>query len=524
MAKVNISRDIFIGVRRFVLIALSCAVILSSAAFAQTAAGPLSPTLFRIGEKLTYTVDYQNFQNVGFIQTSVVSRGMIAKRDAVELRMRLKTNGIVSAAISLIDEDRTVYAAADGGEPLQIRRTLLSGILPKETLTDLTNSSDGSFDLLTALYRARESGGNGTFTIAEDDVRSTVTLTPAGTEKIETDAGTFDCAVSTVQGTYLDTFGIKEMKILFSTDQYHIPVAFRFKNAKGEFRGKLTGIVVDSPADEAARSTPTPTPSIDPTPIPGIPGIPTGTPNRTTKPTVTPTPYIPNRPLLPELVFDLGEELRYSVTRAGKKVGEITLSAPERKLLNNIDTLMLGVKVTGVEPNGPPFGLGDQITAAVDPDTLAPRYYETKLTGALSSLSSMVTFDQRTGNVTFADKRVEGPIGVHSLLSLIYAMRSFNLKPSKDLSNPVNDTRVAVFWSNKVSIFILRPSNIESIMLGGQKVAAQQIVLVTGDPQLDQLGFKIWLSPEGACVPLRFVIGGYQADLISQDNILKTAN
>ena len=59
------------------------------------------------------------------------------------------------------------------------------------------------------------------------------------------------------------------------------------------------------------------------------------------------------------------------------------------------------------------------------------------------------------------------------MLSLIYALRSFNLKRSGDRSNPVNDTRVSVYWNGKHYVFSLCPSDAEFIDLRGQKVSAQ---------------------------------------------------
>jgi hypothetical protein len=95
-------------------------------------------------------------------------------------------------------------------------------------------------------------------------------------------------------------------------------------------------------------------------------------------------------------------------------------------------------------------------------------------------------------------------------------MRSFNLKPSPIRDNPVNDTRVAVFWESQPYVFTLRPRPMEEITVNGEKRQAQQITINTGNPQLDQLALKVWLSADGARVPLRFSAGPYQAELVSQ--------
>src|SRR4051812_44304071 len=57
----------------------------------------LSPTPFRIGEKLTYAVSFGRFKNAGFAEIYAVSRGKLENRDAVELHSKFKTNELVSA-------------------------------------------------------------------------------------------------------------------------------------------------------------------------------------------------------------------------------------------------------------------------------------------------------------------------------------------------------------------------------------------------------------------------------------------
>ena len=160
--------------------------------------------------------------------------------------------------------------------------------------------------------------------------------------------------------------------------------------------------------------------------------------------------------------------------------------------------------------------VNDSIKAQVNPESLGPRRLDIAFAGSLSSLSQTVAFDEKTSMISFKGTNlVEGPVGTHSILSLIYAIRSFNLKPSKDMSNPVNDTRVAVFWDTKPYIFTLRPSTAEIITLQGEKVSAQMITISTGNPQLDNLRLKIWLSNDARRLPLRFSVGGFQADLVS---------
>ena len=158
---------------------------------------------------------------------------------------------------------------------------------------------------------------------------------------------------------------------------------------------------------------------------------------------------------------------------------------------------------------------GDAASVQVDPETLTPMRLESKFQSPFVGLNQTLVFDRRTGGVTFkAKESIDAPIGTQTFLSLIYAMRSFNLKPSKDLSNPVNDTRVAVFWESKSYVFTLRPAKPEDITLNGEVVSAQVITINTGSKALDELSIKVWLRTDDR-VPVRFSVGGYQAELIS---------
>ena len=464
-----------------------------------------TPTFFRIGEKLSYNVAFESFPNVAFFETSVVSRGKFGGRDAVELRGRMKTFDIVSAAFSLIDETRTVYAAPDSGLPLYISRSINSEAIPKETKQSFLTTPTSNFDLLTLIYKVREAGGNGSFTFDEDGESFVVTFAGGLTEKVKTDSGEFDTVVSTVQSTFFDVRGIKELRVNFTSDEFKIPVLIRFRTVKGQFVCKLSGLTVEDVKTVDPTPSPTPTPAIQPAATP--------------KPKATPEPYIDNQPLLRELAFELGETLEYKVTSAGQETAKLILQAKERKRIKEIDTLVLTATVSSVSSINRPFALGDSVIARVNPETITPQTSETKFTGQLSPFSQSITFDPRTGAVTAGAARTDSPMGTHTLLSLIYAMRSFNLKPSKDLNAPVNDTRVAVFWNDKTYIFVLRPNDIDMITINGEKVPAQMIAVKTGNAQLDALNLKVWLSTEASRVPLRFAAGAYQADLITSTNI-----
>ncbi|MCC6328628.1 MAG: hypothetical protein IT174_08935, partial [Acidobacteria bacterium] len=120
-----------------------------------------SESLFKVGERLTYTVGFEKFANVAYAELYTVSRGKLGDVEAIELRARVKTLDFVSAAFYLVDESRTVFAAPDSGIPLYIARTRNVGGLPKETFENNLAAPTGNFDLVTMIYKIRQSGGSG---------------------------------------------------------------------------------------------------------------------------------------------------------------------------------------------------------------------------------------------------------------------------------------------------------------------------------------------------------------------------
>lgn len=464
----------------------------------ETAGQDVDKPRLRVGEKLSYSLSFGKFTGAGNAELFVASRGKLGLTDAIEIRSRVKTVDLVSAAFMLLDENRTVYAAPDTGLPLYVSKISQVGAIPKEIVSNYLTVPTSNFDLITLLYRVREAGGAGTFPFLDNDRLYSAVFTAGPSIRIKTDAGEFETIMSSVQSEFLTANGIRDLRINFATDESRIPVMFRFMTPRGEFKAVLSSFTL--PDSDAA---PLPTP------------VPTPVPPATPKPTPRPEVYVENRPLLPELGFALGETLDYRVTNAGVPAGVITLSAVERKKYKEKDSLLLTATVTRVEPGNPTLRLGDSYRAQVDPDSLIPMWAEAKFSSGLPALKQNITFDQAQGKFAFGEaKPADGPVGTHSMVSLIYAIRSFNLKPSRELTNPVNDTRVAVFWETKPYIFYLRPANIEEVTIDGDKISAQLITIKTENPTLDAMGLKVWLSTVGR-VPVRFSAGTYVAELVS---------
>ncbi len=468
--------------------------------------GSLSPTPFRVGEKLTYTVSFGRFKNAGYAELYAVSRGKMSDRDAVELQSKFKTSELVSAAFYYLDESRTTFAAADSGLPLYIRKTSNAGLSGTETVSNFLTVPTPNFDLLTLIYKLRNAGGAGSFLMQEDDKIYAVNALAAVSEKVKTDTGEYETTLSTIQSEYFTQKGIKDFRINFSTDEQKIPVSVRFKTSKGEFQALLASVQMIEPETEPQpKPTPTPVPVQTPTPTPAP----------------TPTPSLDNQPLSANLPFVLGETLEFRITSNGQNVGAFLLQARERRIIDKRDVLFLTATISRAEKGVGIFNAGDSITAQVNAESLVPYQFDAAFTGSLSSFNQSVRFDQERGfALTGGANQTQIPLNTHSLLSLVYAVRSFNLRAVWDTKNPIMDTRVSVFYDTQFYVFTIRPLEPEIITLNGEKIPAQMITVITGNQQLDALGLKIWLSNNEKRTPLRFSIGNYQAELVSETVVL----
>ena len=468
-------------------------IVLATSASAQTQ--------FRVGERITYSVSLDKFKEAAYAEIYCVSRGALAGKDAIELRSKVKTLNLVSAAVTQIDEVRTTFVDPETGSPLYISRVDNGEGLPKETVSDYRQSGAASLDLLSLIYRIRHLGGSGSANFQEGEKIYSVTFSPSGAEKVIVPAGEFDTSVISVQSEYFTALGFVDVKINLTSDDARVPVLIRLnRTKKSGYRMEAASVQSIIPEQPEVRPSPSPTPIAAVTP----------------RPTPTPEPYVPNQELAPELAFALGETLEYRITAGGRPVGTFVTRARERVEVGGRDTLILSSTVTNASPGNPIVALNDSIVANVDPISLAPYTLDIRMSGPLSSLTQSAIFDDRTGSISFkGNQRVDAPIATHSILSLIYAMRSFNLKASQVRDNPVNDTRVAVFWESRPYVFTLRPSAPAEIEINGEKRQAQQITINTGNPDLDALALKVWLSTDATRVPLRFSAGQYQADLVS---------
>lgn len=457
----------------------------------------------RIGERLSYVVSLDGFGNVGYADLMVVSRGRIEGRDAFEVRFKVKTFDVVNAVFFPLDEVRTAYLDAASGLPFSIKRVLDPSGFSQERSEGVA-TAPSALDLISLIYKVRRAGGDGKFRLSDGKDNFWVVTESKKTARVVTDAGTFEAAESALSSGYLGTLGISQLKVYLSTDEFRVPALVTFKTRAGAMTARLTGITLDRKLDGAVQATPSPVPAASPV---------------RPRPTPVKTPYVENRPLGEDLPFALGERLVYRVKSGDLQIGKVVVEARERKFVDGSDSLLLLATVGESIASAGIFSKDDYIKSYVNPGSLLPFSAESRFRGSLDSLNFSGKFDQAAGVVTQSGSvPVTIASNTHTVLSLLFAARSFNLRPSKSAGNPVNDTRVSVWWNGQGGIFTVRPLDLQTMTVDGAKITAQQVALITGNPKLDSLNIRVWITSDSARLPLKITAGIYSAELVPAES------
>ena len=454
---------------------------------------------FPVGEKLTYHVSFANFTDAGFVELHTVAREKVGGQDAIHLRARVKTTGMVEATLLALDNEYNSFISPETGLPLRIERTLRESIAPTDIKRDFAeNQSPGANnvrDLISAIYqvRALPLALNATFPlrVTENNQIYEVELKVVKKMTVSTAVGAFGAFVVQFQIANNDKYNRFRFQMIVSDDERRLPISFQVRHSKGEIRAELASVQILLPEIQI--------PTIATPPIitnPNIPQIPTTVSPPKRNPIPPPKPYVENQPLAADLPFALKEKLTFDVFRQNKKIGVIQFEIPDRKLYFTRDAVNLTAKI--VQSSDPFLPTGSTFTSYINPESLTPYRSEMRAGGSLSRFGDLYNFDQERGTVTTEKgKTVEVPIGTYDLLSLAYALRAFRMETTRD-------TKAALFFSSSARIVSFKLAKRETVDIGGKKIKAMQLNLTLGDPRSDSLGLKLWLSDDAQRRPLRF--------------------
>jgi hypothetical protein len=253
-----------------------------------------------------------------------------------------------------------------------------------------------------------------------------------------------------------------------------------------------------------------------PTPQPNI-TLPPGTQQGTTRPGTGPNPAIipPGAVVVPpaELPFKPGEQLNFNFFLGAntQPVGTASFLVRARAKYFNRDGMLLTAALQTTGPGQTLFPVSDQISSYVDGATVIPFRSELTLQEGKRRARFVVSADQNSGAALFEDgTRVEVPVGTHDLLSVFYALRSFDLTPGKR-------TPVSLLVNKRPRLLYITALRPGSVQLGGRQIPAVELSLTTSDPEGDRLALRLWVSTDKRRLPLRLTaqtpLGPVRADL-----------
>ena len=460
-----------------------------------------STSPYRVGERLTYNVQYSNFPSAAHVEVEVVARGNFYGRDAIQVRAHVETTGVINVALYSINSDYVTYIDPANGLPFRSEESARDAIKNAESVQDFNPPAGneaipprqrgfpGTYDLISAFYRARAlplaTGGSYDFTVRTHAAEYQAELRVTGRDVIRTNVGSFTTIVTQIR---VDDAPIRNLRMYFSDDERHVPVLMTGRLKTGDLRAELAGSELIAQPGE----TPTPTPPIVVAPAP------------------TPTPA----PTLGENVpFKIGEALNYQVFIGGYEpaLGLATFQIKGRSRYFDRDGVSLSVTAQTTGAATALFVARDQIDSYVDPKAFLPYRTVMNIVEGKRRLNQILTFNQDTGVVT-SDKgaKIDIPAGTHDYLSFFYLIRTLNLGPNKKSVIPM-------LVENKPKTLFVDSFARETIQLGGRSIPAIPLRITTDDPQPDKYQLRAWISDDRQRLPLRLTcvtkLGPLRADL-----------
>jgi hypothetical protein len=521
-------------------VALAALTLCASAAAQQgrgsdVSAGPFNAASYRVGERLTYTVSFSNFPVAAHVELSVASRGELYGREGVELQAHVETVGVISAALYAINNNYVSFVDPATGLPYRARQEIREGARVENVTRDF-NTAPGesaipskqtvtapaaSYDLLSALYRMRAlpltPGATYTTSVQNGEAVYNVELKVTGRENLKTNLGSSSAIVTQARVRGNPEADAYRVTVYFSDDERHVPLLITARHRAGEIRADIASAEILPDAQPLVAGTPDPaqpTPTqpgivLPPTTRPGVPVPPSTTANNGNTTATTPNADT----ALPELPFKPGDELNYNfyLGTSPQPIGTASFRVRAHARYFNRDGLLFNASLQTAGAGSTLFPVNDQLNSYVDASTLLPFRAEQTLVEGKRNSRFVVSSDQGSGSALFDDgTRVEVPVGTHDLLSVFFALRSFDLTPGKR-------TAVSLLVNKRPRLLYITALRRADLLLAGQQIPAVELSLATNDPTGDRFNLRLWVSTDKRRLPLRLTattpLGPVRADL-----------
>ena len=467
---------------------------------------PFSQSPYQVGEHLTYNVSYSAFPSAAHAEFQIVSRGMFFGREAIQVRAHVQTTEIVNVALFALNKDYLTYIDPATGFPFRSEETARDAINAADSAQDINqpagneaippkqNVAPGTYDLLSAFYRARAlpltDGAEYRFSVRGEATEYDAELKVVGHASINTNVGSFGTIVTEV---HVSNSRVRNIKAYFSDDERHVPVLVTARVGSGQLRAELAASEIIKPP--AAIAKPTPPIAVSPAPLPA--------------PTPNPTVPVSNE----NWPFTVGEQLNYQIFIGPNTtpMGTASFQVRGRSRYFDHDGFFFSVNAQTTNAMARLFVARDQIESYVDPKALFPFRTVLNLIEGARRRNQTLNFNQEAGTATIeAGRRMDIPVGTHDYLSFFYAVRTFNLTPSRR-------SVVALLVENQPKTITVTSQKREIIQLGERAVPAIALSITTDDPEPDKYQIRMWISDDRRRLPLRITcatqLGPLRADL-----------
>ncbi|MEJ7616334.1 MAG: DUF3108 domain-containing protein [Pyrinomonadaceae bacterium] len=351
------------------------------------------------------------------------------------------------------------------------------------------------------MYRLRAlpvaNGGTYRISVSTGEEQFDAVVRAEGRELVNTSVGSFNAIILSVRVPGNRRANDLRLRVFLSDDAQRLPVRLTARLNSGEISADLASVAIENQAPPASVTPPAtrqnPIPPIAAQPNPGNASA---------------------EALSADLPFTVGEQLNYQVYLGGGQQHLATMSylIRPRTTYFNRDGLLLTATAQTNELGNRLFVINDQINSYVNPVTLLPFRTEVRLQEGRRRVTNTLTVEQDRG-IALTDKgqRIEIPVGTHDLVSVLYAMRSFDLRPRKR-------NAVSLLVNGRPRALSVDFVGRETITLGAQEIPAIQLALTTDDPENNRFGVRLWVGADARRLPLRITattpLGPLRADLV----------
>src|SRR2546421_4254487 len=338
---------------------------------------PFNASAYRVGERLTYNVNYSQFVSAAHVELLVAGRDNFFGREGIQLSAHVETNGVVNVALLSTNNDYTSYVFPDSGLPYRSQQVVRQAGRTSEASVDYNQpagtdalsaqlrvgESAGMLDLLSAVYRLRAmpmaAGSSYLMSVRNGDEEYQAQIKVSGRQLIKTNVGSFNAIVTRVNVKKGEDYDIRAY---FSDDEWHVPVLITARYSGSDIQVELAASALTAPARTSQTRG-----AIEPR-LP--PPVATPTPSGT-RSSANPVNIQTSATIL-DLPFKIGEQLNYRVYLGGANVqiGTGTFEVKSRGRYFNSDGLMFLASAQTARPA--PIALKDQITSSVYPPTMHP--------------------------------------------------------------------------------------------------------------------------------------------------------